>query len=430
MTVEEAITYINGIGKKARKNSLGAISYLCDFMGNVQNELSIIHIAGTNGKGSVAAMLSHMLCENGYRVGRFTSPYIECFNDRIAINGAYISDDDLVSYTQKLAPAVEKLKREQNEPSWFAFLTAMAFWYFYDQKCDYVVLETGIGGLYDSTNIIEQPLLTVITSIGFDHTRELGNTLLEIAEQKCGIIKEGVPLITSPQHEDVMARMKQICAKKHSALYVAPEATQISLTKDENHFTLPGWDRAFVTQLVGKYQILNACTAVKACEVLKQKISLTDEAIYQGLYHAKWIGRFQTIAKNPRIVIDGAHNLSGMNAFCDSIDALYPDGKKIFVLGMVGDKDYVPCIKRVAQTADVVVTVPFDNPRSLPHQKIYEAVLPYCKHVIDAFTLTEGMEEARKLVTENEKDVICICGSLFLVADVLAKKRKKENGSF
>lgn len=426
MTAEEAICYINSVGKKARRNSLGAIAAMCDAMGNVQDKLSVIHVAGTNGKGSVVAMLSSVLKEAGYRVGRFTSPYIEVFNDRIAIDGEWISDEDLAYYTAKLIPITEHLKSEGNEPSWFAFLTAIAFWYFYDKKCDFVVLETGIGGLYDSTNIIKKPVLSVITPIGYDHMKELGDTLLAIAKQKCGIIKENVPLVSSMQEAEVLTLMKEICAKKHCDFYLPKAAENVKATRDGNEFELSSYVESFQTGLVGEYQVSNALEVICAVEVLqKSGIVISDEALYQGLKNAVWIGRFQTISQEPRIVIDGAHNLSGMSACCESLDDLYAGFRKIVVLGMVGDKNYQPCLERLSHTADVVITTQISNPRSLKYHEIFLVMKEYSENVIEAKNVKEALKKACELCND-EKSMICGCGSLFLVADIIDLSKKMK----
>ena len=426
MNMENALAYLYAIGRGNQKNSLKSVYRLCELAGNPQNELKIIHVAGTNGKGSVVAFLSHTLMLAGYHTGRFTSPYVEVFNDRISIDEHYISDEDLSSYIEKLKPAVEMMRHEGDLPSWFAVLMVIAFCYFKDKNCDVVVLETGIGGLYDSTNVVI-PILSVITSIGYDHMKELGNTIEKITYQKCGIIKKGIPVVASHQKEKVEAMIAKSSAKKGSALFVPSLPKDVRLTEDGNFFQIEGFDKPFHTALGGAYQVENAMTAICALNVLsKMGFSINQEILYRGIEHTFWIGRFQKLSHQPLVIADGAHNLAGMKAFCCSIDTVYSRRRKIFILGMAADKDYLPCIKRACKSADQVLAVTIHNPRALLSDELCQKASYYHKNVKDVKTAENALKIA--LSQCGKDDMICLCGSLFLVAEVISlwKKRNEE----
>jgi len=423
LDILDTLYYIKSIGKGSTKNSLETVFRLCELAGNPQDDLKIVHVAGTNGKGSVVAFVSHTLTLAGYRTGRFISPYIDVFNERISIDGAYISDDDLALYVERLKPAIDLMQKEGNMPSWFAFLTVLAFCYFKDKNCDIVVMETGIGGLYDATNVVKSPLLSVITSVGYDHTRELGNTLAEIAIQKCGIIKNGIPVITSPQKDEVLTVIEESSQAKKAPLFIAPKPTNAKCEESGNLFDLPNFSATFRSTLSGVYQIENAATAICALGVLNDRgFRIEEDVLYRGIETTSWIGRFQRLSEKPLIIADGAHNLSGMEAFCQSIDTIFPHRKKIFVLGMVADKDYTSCMKRACQSADEILAVTLNNPRALKSEDICKEVSIHTKNITDAKTAENGLKTAISLCGDD--DMICICGSLFLVSESVSLWQK------
>jgi len=428
LDISETLSYINSIGSGSVKNSLSTIFRLCNLLGNPQDNLKVAHVAGTNGKGSVVAFVSHTMTLAGYRTGRFISPYIDVFNERISIDGEYITDTDLALYTERLKPAVETMRKEGEAPSWFAFLTVLAFCYFKDKGCDIVVMETGIGGLYDATNVVKSPVLSVITSVGYDHTKELGDSLTEIAIQKCGIIKNNCPVVSSPQKDEVLAVIKSSSAEKNAPLFMPAQAHEVKCLDNGNTFVLPEHAVPFQTALSGLYQVENAVTAICALEVLKDRgFVIEEDILHMGIETTSWVGRFQKLSEKPLIIADGAHNLSGMEAFCQSIDTIYPSRNKIFVLGMVADKDYASCIKRACQSADQILAVTLNNPRSLGSADICKEVSVYMKHVMDAKIAENGMKMAME--TCGDSDMICICGSLFLVSESVSlwKKEFSEN---
>lgn len=398
MNYEQALEYIHTRNMHTRKDGLNNITALCDKLGNPQNRLKFIHIAGTNGKGSVAAYISSTLKAAGYRTGTCISPFVTVFNERIQINGSYISDSDLALYTQRVADAGVPVTE-------FEFITALAFLYFADKRCDYVVLEAGMGGRFDATNIIKSPGAAVITLIDFDHTAYLGAELSEIAWHKCGIIKKGCKVFTlCGQHPQAEEQIKKTCAEQDAELIMAGSAQAAEFLPDKTRFSYGGTD--FEITMQGDFQPQNAALAI---EVLRG-IGIEDRYIKEGLKRADMSCRFQIVRKDPYLIFDGAHNPSGCDALARSLEK-YRIRKPTVIFGMSDDKEYKKCIKILAPLAGMFIATGFENPRAAKPDLLKKEAEKYCPDTGCA----SDINRAFALASSNSD--IVVCGSLYLVSE-------------
>ncbi len=402
-TEKECIEYIHSAGRFGKKTGLCNIKALLDILGNPQRDLKCIHVAGTNGKGSVSCMLSNILCAKGYKVGLNTSPYIEVFNERLSICGECISADKLIYYTNLVADAIEKLNNIK--PIEFEIITAIGFLYFRDEKCDYAVIECGIGGLYDSTNVIENPSLCVICSLDFDHTEILGDSIEEIAYQKAGIIKDNSKVVLHPFVCDKAFKVIEKTAnEKNSSLYKAKDNFEV--IKESLDGTCAFIDGIDVNlSLLGTYQISNASLAVKGARVL----GIEDEYIKKGIENARWKCRFELV--DDKTIIDGAHNYQGVCAFCQSVEKYIPDENKVFIIGMLNDKDFDMSSKILSSLKGQFVVTDVPSARQTNAQSVYECIK---KHIPDAKYIPDCKEAytyARSICGDG---FVCIAGSLYL----------------
>ncbi|HHV97393.1 MAG TPA: bifunctional folylpolyglutamate synthase/dihydrofolate synthase [Clostridiaceae bacterium] len=429
MTYEEALEYIHGTYKFGVKLGLENIRRLLEMLGNPHKELKYVHVAGTNGKGSTVTFISSILIESGYKVGIYTSPYVERFTERICINGKEIPEEDLARITEIVKEKVtEMVEQGYNHPTEFEIITAIAFQYFYEQNCDIVVLEVGLGGRYDSTNIIDTPLVSVITSISFDHMKFLGNTLTQIAREKAGIIKENGNVVLYPQSEEVEKVIEEAAAQTHSRLFKADFNT-IKLKS----FGIDGQIFDYSTfldlkiKLLGRHQLKNAAVAITACQLLKEEMkNITDETIRQGIAKARWKGRMELMCKDPVFFIDGAHNEDGVKVMVDTLEEYFPQNRKIFIMGVLKDKEYTKMVKTVAQIAYKFYTVTPLSDRALSSNELAAIIKMYCDNVVICDKIIEGVEKAVNEAQEN--DVICAFGSLYYIGEVREYFKKFPKG--
>lgn len=395
MNYAKTLEYIHSIPKFVRPLGNKDLGYVLEKFDNPQKKLKFVHIAGTNGKGSTAAMLASVLTEAGYKTGLFTSPFIEVFNERIKIDGDYISDCDLCVIAEKVKDVMDENNFKLSE---FAFITAMAFVYFKEQNCDIVVLETGMGGRLDATNIIEKPVLSILTSIGYDHMLYLGDTIEEIAREKCGIIKENSPVVAQKNAET--AHIIKETAKEKTSKLVITENSQ----KTENGFLYKG--KEYPMSLKGGYQSLNGATVVEAVSVLRRSgFKISEKNLQAGLSKTEWPVRFEFVRKN--VVIDGGHNTDGIEALLKSLEG-YKFG---VVIAMMSDKSTDECMKMIADRAEFVITTEIPMPRCESAENLGEGIekaasIPDFKKAID-----EGLKKLRK------NEILCICGSLYFAAE-------------
>ena len=432
MTYKEALSYMEAIGGYGIVPGLDSIRALCGRIGNPQDTQRFIHVAGTNGKGSVTAYLSTILRCAGYRVGSYVSPTLFSYRERIQVNGRPITQKALCQGVELLRNACDEMQKEgMPHPTSFEVETALGFWYFQKMECDLVVLETGMGGSMDATNVIPPPLAAVLTPISMDHMKFLGSTLGEIAAQKAGIIKTGCYVISARQKEEVMEVIARIAREKHCPLQTADvdTASQIRYGIERQRFDYGGYRRLEIS-LAGKCQIENAVLAVETTKALeKHGICVKEKALRQGLLQTLWPGRFTVVAKKPWFIVDGAHNKAGAEQLAQSLALYFPQKRIIFIMGVLRDKDYTGMLAVTCQYADQIITVtPPENARALPaYDLAVEASLVH-PNVTAADSLEEAVEMSY-LLAERE-DVILSFGSLsYLGRMIKIVEKRSQKGS-
>lgn len=411
-----AIEKIHSLDAFGSRPGLDRIQRFLDILGNPQDKLKFIHVAGTNGKGSTCRILSSVLVDAGYKTGLFISPYIVDFRERIQINNEMISEEVLEDAVARTFPILEKLRAEDCVITEFEYVTALEFLIHAEAECDVVVLETGMGGLLDCTNVIEPPLCSVITTIGIDHTAVLGSTITEISEQKCGIIKSGSAAVTSNQVPDAMRYIENDCREKgvelHKSSDVAVEVVERSLYGTKLSYN----GLELFLPLVGDHQIENAKTALAALEVVKRSFDISDENLVNGFKYTTNPARFEPLSDNPTVILDGAHNPNGVEALVNAVKR-YIGTDGILILGMLADKDSLTSVKLLREVFDTVYTVPVNNPRALSGAQLGEKCREFFAEVkvfdsaFDAFD--EALDRAK---TENRP--VVIAGSLYLAGEI------------
>lgn len=416
MNINEAMDFIHQTQWKGSKLGLSNIEVLMNLLGNPQDELKYIHIAGTNGKGSTASMLASVLIEAGYKTGLYTSPYINKFNERIQVNGENVPDEFLIKSVEKLKVALDKM---DNKPTEFEIVTALGFMYFHEVKCDIVVLEVGLGGRLDSTNIIHSPEAAVITAIGIDHTKELGENIEEIALEKAGIIKDDCDVILYDQDKVIVDVIKTIAKEKSSRLHIADfnkiEPLEISLKNQSFNYKEY---KNIKLALLGDHQLNNAATVIETINVLKNKgWNISKENLYNGLEKVKWPGRFEVLRENPTFIVDGAHNPHGVITLANNIEKYFKGKKVTFITGVMADKEFEKMYDMVAPYAEKFVVVEPNNPRAFNYHDLglflHER---YNVEIIEGKSVSDGIKKA--LDAAKPDDVIIAFGSLYMSGDI------------
>lgn len=419
MTYEEALNYIHSISWKGSVLGLERITALMHELGDVQDKLKIIHVAGTNGKGSTCAMLESILRSAGYRTGLYVSPFIERFNERMCVNGQPIEDEMLAEITEKVKGVAEKM---EDHPTEFELNTAIAFEYFYRSKCDVVVLEVGMGGRMDSTNLIRRPELTVITGVSLDHMGVLGDTVEQIAAEKAGIIKEGVPVIWGGTHDGAAQVIAEKAASMHADLRT-PDYTKLTTrsTSLTEGITFDYSARQGLNiSLRGSYQPHNAAIVLEAVELLRSRgWCIPEEAVRTGLATTEWHARFEVLSTDPLAVYDGGHNMEGVTAAAESIRLYFGDEKVILLTGVMADKDYLGMANLLAPLTAGVVTVTPDNPRSLDAADYAAVFTSLGLPAEPADSIHDGVKKALTLAKQCGRPLM-ILGSLYMYGDVKA----------
>lgn len=393
-------------------------------LGNPQDDLKVIHVAGTNGKGSVSKYLEEGLSACGYKMGLYTSPYIETFNERIRYDGADISDEDLEYYGQKVVSAAEAMVADGlDSPTEFEVVTAIAFLYFAGRQADITILEVGLGGIGDSTNVVKSPLASVITSISYDHMAQLGSSLAEIAVNKAGIIKTGCPVIANVPQRDAAKIIARKAYAMGSRLYdISGIRAAVS---DETPFSqkvsMELYEKSYSDveiSMVGRHQAENLKTALATLEILRKSgaVKLDREALYEGLKRARQPGRFEVISENPLVIIDGAHNEAGAQALQETMAQHFAGKKILLVAGILADKEIDSIVKFLTKITDHIIVTEPDNPRKLAAEKLAE-------HVADFGVAAEAVSDVEAAVHRAKEladgyDVILFAGSLYLIGDV------------
>jgi len=408
MNYSEALDYIASFKTVSLSPSLERITALLNALNNPEKDLKAIHIAGTNGKGSVASMTASILKSTGKKVGLYISPYVICFRERIQINGEMISEADLVRLCGIVKNAFDSIEPEGFSVSQFEFTTALAFLYFKEQNCDYVVLETGLGGRYDATNVIEKPVCTVITHIALDHTKVLGSTLKEIAWEKAGIIKESIPVITTNTDSEVLKVLNSECDLRHTHLIQIQtnQAQNVEITSSKTSFEYKG--ESFETSLLGVHQVENALLSISACKVAE--MSITNEIINKGLKNIVHPGRLELIRTKPPLILDGAHNPDAAQVLKSYLLSIKFSGKIIF--SAVKDKNYGEVLKILSSVSEDIILVEIEgSPRAESIENMKSAAKGHYKNI----NLAKDFKEALFLVKNSPA---IVCGSLFLVSEI------------
>ncbi len=417
MTYTEALSYIHGISWTFCKPGLSRIGELCEKLRHPEESLKFIHVAGTNGKGSFSSMTAEILKAAGYKVGLYTSPFIYRFNERMRVNGEDIPDEKLAEITEYVKPFADSMT---DKPTEFELITAIAFEYFKREMCDIVVLECGMGGRLDSTNIINHPLLSVITGISLDHTAYLGDTVEKIAVEKAGIIKDRAPILFGGTDEAAKAVISRTAKARGSDIFYA-DYSKLKI----NSATLDGCDFDYknlqnvTISLLGTYQPRNASLAIEAVNILRRTgLYIPDDAIYRGLKNAKWKARFEIIGHEPTVIFDGAHNPEGIAAAAESIKKYFGEQKLVLVSGVLADKDYKKIAESMAAVISDAYTITPDNPRALSAEDFAS--------VLGEFGIkaakTSGVPEALALgsyLAKKKGTALCILGSLYTYIDVI-----------
>lgn len=418
MNCNEAIEYIHSLEKFGIKPGLERIRALCDILGNPQNKLKIIHVAGTNGKGSTSTMISNILQKSGYNTGLFISPYVIDFRERIQYNGNMIEHHELAECVEKVKNAAEILSEKEIYPTEFEAVTAAAFLYFEKKKCDFVVLEVGLGGRYDSTNLILAPYASVITSISLDHMNILGSTVEEIAAEKCGIIKFGGATVAYPfQSDGAMAVIKKTCEEKQNKLIV-PDVDSLRIISEKAEGTTAVYKNIqFDLPLTGRHMVYNACTAIEAVKSLARLgVSVEDEAIIKGISASAMPARIEILRTHPLIVLDGGHNEGCANALSDYVKKFLADKRIIAVCSLMQDKDYETYLKIIAPYVSTFIATQAPMPRALSAQELCNCASVYCSNS-NAVTNPHKAVSAALNIAEKD-DVILVCGSFYLAGEI------------
>lgn len=426
MTERKTMEYIESLQQYGSVLGLENMKRLCEGLNNIQNELKIIHIAGTNGKGSTLAFIATILMEAGFKVGRYTSPAVSDYRECFRINKRKIGMKDLCIYMSGMKELCEEItKAGYAHPTQFEIETAMAFWYFADKGCDFVLLETGLGGAMDATNIIENPLLCVLSSISMDHMSFLGDTLADITKQKCGIIKQGCPVVSTQQEEEVKNVIMETCQQKKSEVTFADDASKVKLGIKKQKFCYKEYKNCEII-LPGTYQIQNATLALEAIQALQKiGIEIPQKAIMEGLKKAEWNGRFQIISERPLFIVDGAHNEDAAKKLAECVQFYFTNKKIIYIMGVLKDKEYEKIIKHTYSLAEKIITVKTpNNVRAMDAYELAMEVSKYHGNVTMADSIDEAVELAYLLADKDS--VIIAFGSLSYLGELMFRVKNKK----
>jgi dihydrofolate synthase/folylpolyglutamate synthase len=419
MTYTQALDYIHGTLKFGSKLGFERISSLLQRMGNPQDNLKFVHVAGTNGKGSTCNAIAAVLKAAGYKTGLYTSPYINDFCERMQINNENIPHDVLTEITEQVKAHADIIAQTGEDITEFELVTAIAFEYFKKSDCDVVVLEVGLGGRFDATNIIKTPLVSVITSISLDHTQILGDTIAKIAFEKCGIIKRGGITVTSPEQPvDALEVIMKCCAERGNTL-VSPNFNAVKLQYEgidgsrieynNNNIFIP---------LAGRHQLINFITAFEALNLLRKhnEFHITDAQMINGFASVRFAARMEILHHHPLIILDGAHNPAGAHTLADSIKNDLGGKKLVVIMGMFKDKDYPNCIAQIASLAHTFIAIESNSERALPAELVAAEAEKYCADVTACKDYKKALEQAQNATGKD--GVMIICGSLFFAGEM------------
>ncbi len=415
MSLEATLAYIHRVQWRGQKPGLSRIDTLLGCLGHPERTLKFVHVGGTNGKGSTCAMMESVLRRAGLHTGLYTSPYINRFHERIRVDGEEISDRALEEIIDLLRPHADAM---EDLPSEFELITAAALLYFARCRCDIVVLEVGLGGEFDATNVISCPEVAVFTAMGMDHTAVLGSTLEAIARTKAGIIKPGCEVVTYPQPPQAQRVLEEICRAQGAALRTADFSALHSgaMTPEGRQFDFAG-RRGLQIPLLGGYQPGNAAVAITALEVLMRRgWPITEVHLREGLAAVQWPGRFEILRREPLFLLDGSHNVPGMAATAESLRELFPNRKPVVLLSVMADKDVAGMLELLLPLAERFFTVTADNPRALSAQALAQQLTDLGAQAQSCDSIPEGVAAA--LAAAGEQGSVCALGTLYFSGDV------------
>lgn len=420
MNYQEALNYINESHKFGIRLGLDNMRNLLELLGNPQDKLNVIHVAGTNGKGSTCSFMTSILKESGYKVGLYTSPFLETFTERIKINGENIPEEDVARIVTLIK---EKIEQGDIYPTEFEIVTAMAFYYYCEQGVDFVALEVGLGGRYDATNIIKTSDVSVITSISLDHVGILGDTVAKIAYEKGGIIKENGTAIVYDQSDEAKDVIKDICKEKN-AKYIEVKFDDINIKQSDIYSQV--YDCSIMgkkyedleIKLIGEHQVNNSILALSAIDFLKETkgLNITEKDIRKGLINTKWPGRIEKIMEKPIFIIDGAHNEDGARSLAKAIDKNFNGKKATLLIGMLEDKDIDGVLEILMPYFNKVITTTPDNPRAIDSEKLKDKISKYVDNIVSKPSIEEAVEYTLK--NSSEDDIVISAGSLYMIGTV------------
>lgn len=416
MNYNQSVEYIHSLLQFGIKPGLERISMLLEALGNPQDKVKTVHIAGTNGKGSTSTHLANILTSAGYKTGLYTSPYVLSFCERIQIDGENIPEDDLANTVTRVKSEIEKLNEQGIVITEFEAITATAFLYFYEQGCDYAVIEVGLGGRFDATNIIKNPEAVVITSISLDHTKILGDSIPQIAFEKCGIIKRGTRVITSlNQKMEAFNVIRKISEDKGVRLiFTNPKTANITVASIFGTEFDYG-NKHYKTRLTGEHQIENAVNVIECAKTL----GIAEQYIQEGISKTKMLSRMEVIGKNPLIIRDGGHNEGCANALHDFL-VKYNLKNINMLIGLMADKNVEGYVSKIAPLCKSVVTVTPSNPRALNGAELKKIAEKYCDNV----NFINDSKEGYKYILSNsnkKNDTVLVCGSFYMMSDIFGE---------
>lgn len=417
MTYNEALAYIHSVNWTFCKPGLDRIGELCEKLGHPEKKLKFVHVAGTNGKGSFCSMLESVLRAAGYKTGLYTSPYIKEFNERMRVMGENIPDDVLAELTEKIRPIADSMK---DKPTEFELITAIAFRYFYESGCEVVVLEAGMGGRLDSTNIIRNPLLSVITGIALDHTDYLGDTVEKIAAEKAGIIKDSAPVLYGGEDNCAREVIRRTANERGSSFFDVDynNVLNLSSTLDGSTFDYKSHTDVKIN-LLGLYQPKNASLVLEAIDILRNEgLQISEDAVKQGLRDARWLARFEILSKEPLIIFDGAHNPQGITSAVASIKHYFKDEKIYVLTGVLRDKDYNFIARELSKIARRAFTLTPQSPRALSAESYAEVLSSVGVPAMPYASIEDAFKAAKEAAKEAKIPLICL-GSLYTYSDLI-----------
>lgn len=420
MNYTEAMNYITEKNQLGSVLGLERIRELLTRLGEPQNQCKVVHIAGTNGKGSILACMDAILQDAGYQVGRYISPTVFCYLERFQINGHFMEEAVFADYLSRIRLVVEEMEQDGIIGiTAFEMETALAFLYFQEQPVDLVLLETGMGGRLDATNVVAHPLCTILAAISLDHMKLLGDTIKAIAYEKAGILRDDVPCVVYPENEEAMSVIETQC-RLHNVEPILPDLAQLTIINEDLNYEIFNYKNVkYELGLLGKHQIYNALTAIEALNVIKDKLKydLNNVNIQNGLHNAVWRGRFEILERSPYVIRDGAHNMEAARCLYEQITKHFTNRRIIYIIGILKDKEYDAMLSLLIPLASrvYVITVP-DNSRALPAEELASVVRKYCQDVI----LAESPEQAYGLAREAAapEDVIIAFGSLYYIGRI------------